>query len=79
MGMRYRISTEYLAKMIDLSFSVVKDFLKHPESSPCLKHDPIGSRNLRRAGRGAILSKWFNVPRRPMARFMVDQGLLNIK
>jgi len=79
MGIRYRISTEYLAKMINLSFSVVKDFLKHPESSPCLEHDPIGSRNLRKAGRGAILLKLFNVPRRPVARFKVDKGLLNIK
>jgi len=74
---RYQISQEYLIFMINLAYSLVKDFLTHPGSSPCLSYDPIGSRNLRLASRNGILSKLFNIPR-PMYRFSVDQELLEL-
>lgn len=74
---RYQISQEYLIFMINLAYRLVKDFLTHPRSSPCLSYDPIGSRNLRLASRNGILSKLFNIPR-PMYRFSVDQELLEL-
>jgi len=45
-GTRGRVFHEYLAVMVDLSRRLVYDFLKHPESSPCLHYDPMGTRNL---------------------------------
>ena len=33
-----------LALMVDLSCRVAKDFLTHPESSPCLLYNPVGRR-----------------------------------
>ena len=74
---RYQISQEYLIFMINLAYRLVKDFLTHPGSSPCLSYDPIGSRNIRLASRNGILSKLFNIPR-PMYRFSVDQELLEL-
>lgn len=41
-----RAFNEYLGVMVDLSRRLVFDFLKHPDSSPCLHFDPIGTRNL---------------------------------
>ncbi len=76
-GSRYQISYKYLAFMIDLSYRLVKDFLNHPYSSSCLSYDPIGSRNLRLAGRNKIISKIFKIPR-PIYRFTVDQDLLKL-
>ena len=43
---RGRVFHEYLAVMVDLSRRLVFDFLKHPESSPCLHFDPMGTQNL---------------------------------
>lgn len=74
---RYRISHQYLAFMISLSYRLVKDFLSRPHCSPCLSYDPIGSRNLRLASRNAMLSKLFNIPR-TKRQFLVDQDLLNL-
>ena len=37
---------DYASFMIGLSLRVVKGFLRYPETSPCLSHDPIGTRNI---------------------------------
>ena len=76
-GSRYTISREYQIFMIQISYRLVKNLLTHPSSAPCLSYDPIGSKNLRLAGRKAILSKLFNIPR-PVHRFNVDRELLNV-
>ena len=74
---RYQISDEYQAFMINISYRLVKDFLTHPDLSPCLLFDPIGSRNLRLAGRNRIVSKLFNIPRK-ILEFNVDKELLKV-
>jgi len=76
-GSRYQISENYMNFMINLSYRLVKDILNHPESSACFSHDPIGSRNLRLAGRHAVLSKLFNISR-PQYQFNVDPGLAEL-
>jgi hypothetical protein len=76
-GTRYQISPKYLNFMINLAYRLVRDFLTHTGSSPCLSYDPIGSRNLRLATRNGIFSKLFNLPR-PMHPFDVDQELLEL-
>jgi len=76
-GSRYQISPEYLSSMVGLSCRLVGDILAHPESSPCLSYDPIGSRNLKLAGQNAILSRIFDIPRRSYL-FRVDQELLEV-
>lgn len=43
---RGRVFHEYLAVMVDLSRRLVYDFLKHPQSTPCLHYDPMGAKNL---------------------------------
>jgi hypothetical protein len=74
---RYQISQDYVFFMLDLSYRLVKDFLTHPDSSPCLSHDPIGSHNLRLASRNGFLSKLLNIPQ-PMYQFSVDRELLKL-
>lgn len=74
---RYQIEPAYLVFMVDLSFRLVRDFLKEPQSSPCLSYDPIGSRNLRLASKNAIRSRFFKAPR-ATRQFNVDQDLLDI-
>ncbi len=74
---RYRISDEYLAFMIELSFRLVKDLLSFPDSSLCLYYDPIGSHNLRLASQNGIMSKLLN-NHQPVYRFPVDQELLEL-
>jgi hypothetical protein len=74
---RYQISQDYVFFMLDLSYRLVKDFLTHPDSSPCLSHDPIGSDNLRLASRNGFLSKLLNIPQ-PMYQFSVDRELLKL-
>ncbi|MBW1903513.1 MAG: zinc dependent phospholipase C family protein [Deltaproteobacteria bacterium] len=60
---------EYAAFMVGLSSRVVKGFLKYPETSPCLSHDPIGIRTLALARRNnGSLAKWLNM-RRPVRSF----------
>jgi hypothetical protein len=76
-GPRYQISQEYVFLMISLSYRLVKDFLSHPDSSPCLSYDPIGSQNLRLASQNGFLSKLFDIPR-PMYQFTVDEELLDL-
>ncbi|MFC1821392.1 zinc dependent phospholipase C family protein [Thermodesulfobacteriota bacterium] len=74
---RYQISHQYLGYMIGLSFRLVKHFMAHPYSSPCLSHDPIGSRNLRLAGQKLILSKLLSTPQ-SRHHFPVDEELLRL-
>ncbi|MFC1867217.1 zinc dependent phospholipase C family protein [Thermodesulfobacteriota bacterium] len=74
---RYRISSEYLAFMIGLSYRLVNDLLSHPDSSPCLSHDPIGSQNLSLASQNGVISKLFN-NKHPTYQFPVDQELLEL-
>ena len=73
-GRGYRISKDHLVLMIHLSYRLVKDLLKNPETSQCLSYDPIGSHNLKEAGHKAVLSKIFNRPR-PRVQFNVDRNL----
>jgi len=77
MGTRYRISPAYLAFMANLSYGLVKDVLSHPDSSPCLSYDPIGSRNLKLAGQFAVLSRLLDF-RRPRYEFNVAEDLLEV-
>jgi len=77
MGSRYRISPAYLDFMANLSYSLVKDVLSHPYSSPCLSFDPIGSRNLKLAGQFSVLSRILDF-RRPRHEFKVAKELLEI-
>ena len=74
---KYKISSEYLVFMIELSYRLVKDLLSYPDSSPCLSHDPIGSNNLRIAGKGMVMSKLLN-NRQPDRQFPVDPELLEL-
>ncbi len=74
---RYRISPDYISFMLNLSYRLVKDFLKHPYTSRCLSYDPIGTQNLRLARRNRFISKVFHQPR-PVFRFEVDQELLEL-
>jgi hypothetical protein len=76
-GTQYQASSRYLAFMIDLSYRLVRDFLRHPESSPCLSHDPIGSRNLGLACRKGIVSR-LRQTSLPAPRFVVDDELLEL-
>ncbi len=68
---------DYAAFMVGLSSRVVKGFLRHPETSPCLTHDPIGIRNLGLAKRNKPYTKVFNI-RRPNKPFTVDNKLLEL-
>jgi hypothetical protein len=74
---RYRISPDYLSFMLNLSYRLVKDYLRHPYTSRCLSYDPIGTQNLRLARRNGLISKVFHQPP-PMFRFEVDQELLEL-
>jgi len=74
---RYQIPQEYLVFMIGLSYRLVKDLLSYPDSSPCLSHDPIGSRNLRLARKNGVLSRLLN-NHHPTHSFPVDQELLKL-
>lgn len=65
---------DYLAAMIGLSCRLVQDFLRDPESSPCLQHDPLGRHNL------GLAKRTRRLPKRPRASiplpgFMVDGKL----
>jgi hypothetical protein len=55
---------ENAAFMVGLSSRVVEGFLRYPETSPCLSHDPIGIQTLGLAKRSRSLTRWFNM-RRP--------------
>ena len=73
----YDIEDEHMSFMIELSFRLVKDLLLYPYSSACLSHDPIGSDNLRLAGRNGIFSKLSN-NRQPSFQFPIAQELLEL-
>jgi hypothetical protein len=74
---RYMISPDYLDIMTGLSYRLVKHVLSHPDTSPCLAYDPIGSRNISLASQNGIMSKLFN-NNYPQYRFPVDQELLEL-
>ena len=74
-AVRWRHFHGYLAFMFDLSQSLVNDFLKHPESSPCLLHDPMGRRNLLLAKKRSAFPRLRRISR-PVRRFDVDEDLL---
>lgn len=77
-GSRYHIPYKYLSFMIELSYRLARDVLSYPDSSPCLSHDPIGTRNLRLASENGLLSKIFNYSEQPSHRFPIDKKLLDI-
>lgn len=68
---------EDLTLMIDLSCRLVRDFLRHPESSLCLAYDPVGRQSLRLAKRERLSRRPFNtfLPRR---RFRVDNKFMEL-
>lgn len=74
---RWRHFHGYLAFMLDLSQNLANDFLKHPESSPCLVHDPMGRANLLLAKKKTSFSRLRRVPR-SSRRFDVDENLLHL-
>ena len=72
---RWRHFHGYLALMLDLSRSLVNDLLKHPETSPCFLHDPMGRHNLLLAKKKRPFPRFSRTPR-PVRRFDVDEDLL---
>lgn len=66
---------ENVAFMVGLSSRVVEGYLKHPETSPCLSHDPIGIRILGRAKRNRPLARLFTA-RRSVRPFTEERKLL---
>ncbi len=72
---RGRVFHEYLAVMVDLSRRLVFDFLKHPDSSPCLHFDPMGTRNLLIAKGKRSFPRIFR-PAATNHRFDIDEKLL---
>jgi hypothetical protein len=62
---------EYFAFTLELSCRVVREFLKHPETSGCLVYDPMGRINLLKAKRRRVLMGTFN-RRRPTKAFVVE-------
>lgn len=78
-GPHYQISPDYISFTVGLSYRMVRDLLKNPESSPCLSFDPIGARNLLVAGRYRFLNRMYQAirpERRPL--FQVDERLLEL-
>lgn len=76
-GLRWEHFPRFFASMMDLSYRLTKDFLLRPNESPCISHDPIGSRNLLLASKKAVLSRLFKIPR-PTYRFKIDRDLLDL-
>ena len=74
-AVRWRHFHGYLTLMLDLSRSLANDFLRHPESSPCLMYDPMGRQNLLLAKKKSSFRRIFRTPR-PAQRFDVDEDLL---
>jgi hypothetical protein len=65
----------FLTLMLDLSQSLANDFLKHPDTSICLQHDPMGAHNLLLAKKKRVFPRWSRSSR-PVRRFDVDKTLL---
>ena len=74
---RWRHFHGYLALMLGLSRSLANDFLKQPETSVCLLHDPMGTHNLLLAKKKQAFPRFFRNPR-PVRRFDVDKNLLSL-
>jgi len=73
---RGRVFHEYLAVMVDLSRRLVYDFLKHPQSTPCLNYDPMGAKNLLMAkGKRSFPPRFFKTAA-TSPHFEVDEKLL---
>lgn len=68
--------SNYANFMVGLASRVVIGFLKHPETSPCLRHDPIGKRNLGLAKRNRSFAKFFNTHPQQASSFSIDRKLL---
>lgn len=74
---RWPLFPQYLGLTLDLSCRLVRDLLANPESSPCLRYDPMGKVPIELAGR-----KWFRrrfrraAPRRDP--FVADPDLLKL-
>jgi hypothetical protein len=67
--------SDYTKFMVDLSCRALIGFLKHPETSPCLHHDPIGVRNLGLAKRNRSFTTFFS-PHQKDNSFTLDKKLL---
>lgn len=65
----------FVALMLELSQGVANDFLKHPDTSVCLQHDPMGTHNLLLAKKKRAFPRLSRASR-PVRRFDVDQDLL---
>jgi hypothetical protein len=57
---RWQMFHKYLAFMVDLSCRMSKNFLMHPDSSPCLLYSPLGRRNVRLAKRRRLSTKMWS-------------------
>lgn len=77
MGVRQSFN-EYAIFMVGLSSRVVRGFLKYPDTSPCLSHDPIGIKNLGHTKRNKSFPRRFFAMRRPIKTHAEDSKLLNI-
>ena len=73
-----KIPHDNIIFMIGLSLKLVRDLLSNPDSSPCLSHDPIGARNIKKAGRNGFLSRIFRNDHGNKQNFPIDQKLLNL-
>ncbi|MFO7785611.1 MAG: zinc dependent phospholipase C family protein, partial [Desulfatiglandales bacterium] len=74
-----RTSPDYISFTVGLSYRLVRDLLKNPETSPCLSFDPIGARNLLIAGRYLFINRMYQAirpDRGPL--FQVDERLLGL-
>ena len=67
----------YFASMVAVSCRLVKDLLRHPDSSPCLMYDPMGKQVLRLAKQQKPSMKSLHT-RQPIQQFKLDQELLNL-
>lgn len=72
---RWRQFHGFLSLMLDLSKGAANDFLKHPDTSPCLSHDPMGTHNLLLAGHKRPFARWLRTVRQDQ-RFDVGEDLL---
>lgn len=74
---RGEVFQNYLSVMVNLSYRLSKDFLAHPDASPCLLHDPMGRKNLLLAKQRRSFRHLF-APQHPTRRFDINQDLLSL-
>lgn len=75
---RTRLFGQYLGFTVGLAYRLVLDFLKNPDSSPCLSYDPIGSENLFIAGRHHRREHGNHLEQPGTPLFPVDDELLDV-